>query len=182
MPYTEILEDCVHSIGGIKSFKISSRKTDGSPIEFPLDVTFQSGSTDTIIISEDYDNRIITIGSDEYSFKDVYPDNCTFVEEEVKTRQGNFFRKTLTFEMPKVNPTTQNQLKEFLFTAEGEFALANTLIFLTDANDQNWFLSIDLPFVLNTYDTTTGKNKEDNKYVLQYKCDSYMRALKYITQ
>ena len=180
MAYIDILTGTTHSIGGIKDFKIATRKTDGTPITFPLDVTFVTGSTDTILITEDFNARTITLGGDEIEFRYVYPKSCKYTEEEVKERQGDFFRKTLEWSMPKTNPTTQNQLKEFLFADEGEFAISNALVFFTDGNNQNWFASVDLPFILQTYDTTTGKRGEDNQYVLSYVCNSYMRTLKYI--
>jgi len=182
MAHIDILTGCTHSIGGIKDFKIATRKTDGTPITFPLDVVFASGSTDTIIITEDFDNRTITLSDDEIEFRYVYPKLCTYTEEEVKERQGHFFRKTLQWTMPKVNPTTQNQLKDFLFATQGEFAISNALVFFTDGNNQNWFGSIDLPFILQIYDTTTGARGGDNQYILSYKADSYNRTLKYIAQ
>ena len=84
--------------------------------------------------------------------------------------------------MPKVNPVTQNQLKSFLFDSAGEFAISNALVFFTDANGQNWFGSVDLPFVLQNYDTTTDGRGGENLYSIKYKSDSYLRMLKYITQ
>lgn len=180
MAYIDILTGCTHSIGGIKDFKIATRCVDGTPISFPLDVTFVTGSTDTITFTEDFDNRTITIGDCQIEFKYVYPKSCTYKEEEVEARQGRFYRKTLTWEMPKVNPVTQNQLKEFIFASGGEFAISNALVFFTDANNQNWFGSIDLPFVLQTYDTTTDAKGGDNKYILSYKAESYNRTLKYV--
>jgi len=182
MSFINILDGPNHSIGGVKNFKIATRKTDGSPISFPLDVVFVSGSTDTITFVEDFTGRTITIGDDVIEFRNVYPNYCTYTEEEVEARQGRFYSKTLQWEMPKVNPVTQNQLKSFLFADEGEFAISNALVFFTDSNNQNWFGSIDLPFVLQTYDSTTAERGGDNKYVMSYKAESYNRTLKYVTQ
>lgn len=182
MPYTEILDNCYHSIGGIKDFKIATKKINGDPISFPLDGIYQSGRTDTIIISEDFENRTITVGEDTYEYRYVFPKNASYEEVEVEDRQGKFYRKTLTWAMPKVNPITQNQLKDFLFNSDGEFAIGNALVFFTDSNGENWFGALDLPFVLENYDTTTGERGGSNDYTLRYVSNSYRRTLRYITQ
>ena len=83
MAYTEILENCHHSIGGIKDFKIATRCTDGTPISFPLDVTFVTGSTDTITFVEDFDSRTITIGGCDIEFRYVFPKTVTFKVDKV---------------------------------------------------------------------------------------------------
>ena len=182
MPYTEIFTGCTHTIGGVKNFRIATKKTNGDPISFPLDAIYLTGSTDTVIIGFNYTGRTVTLGADTYEFRDVFPKSASYTEEEIEDRQGRFYRKTLEFEMPKVNPTTQNQLKDFLFNSDGEFAISNALLFFEDSNQQPWFGSIDLPFVLENYDTTQGTRGGENKYVLRYVSNSYLRTLKYITQ
>ena len=107
MPYTEILDNCVHSIGGIKNFKIATRDINGNPLSFPLDVIMESGSTNTLIVGEDLENRILTINNTQIQFRLVYPNNCTYVEEGVNQRQGRYMQKTLSWSMPKVNLTTE---------------------------------------------------------------------------
>lgn len=182
MPYTEILDNCVHSIGGIKDFKIATKKTNGDPISFPLDAVYQSGRTDTIVLTDDFENRTVTIGADTFEYRYVFSQNCSYEEEEIEDRQGRFYRKVLTWAMPKTNPITQNQLKDFLFNSNGEFAIGNALVFFTDGNGQNWIGSVDLPFVLENYDTKTDARGGSNDYILRYVSNSYRRTLKYITQ
>lgn len=177
MAYTEILTGCTHSIGGLKDFNISTRDTDGNPLSFPLDVVFKSGSTNTILVSDDFENRIMTLGNMELQYRHVMPDFVTHVEEEIKERQGNYYRKTLEFSLPKVNLTTQNQLKEFLFTSGGEFAVSNAVVWFTDTNGHKWISGWNIPFVLENFDLTTGG--EDNNYKLTYICNDYYRTFKY---
>jgi len=182
MAYTNLFDGCTHSIGGIKDFKIATKKTNGDPITFPLDAYYLTGSTDTVVITEDFDARKIVIGTDEIEFRYVYPKSCEYEEEEVEERQGRYYRKTLVFEMPKINPTTQNQLKDFLFNTNGEFATGAAIVFFTDTNNQQWFGSITQPFVLENYDSMNGTRGGENKYVLRYVCNDYYRTTKYTTQ
>jgi len=69
MAYINILDNCVHSIGGIKDFFIATRDNNGDPLNFPIDVVLQSGTTNTILASWDYDNRLMTIGDSIITFR-----------------------------------------------------------------------------------------------------------------
>lgn len=180
MGYINILDNCVHSIGGIKDFFIATRDSNGEPLQFPLDVILQSGSTDTILASWDYAERTMIIGNSTITFRHVYPNACTYKEEEVSTRQGKTYRKTLEFKMPKVNLTTNNQLKDFLFTSGGEFAISNALLFFVDSNNQSWVSGFDIPFVLQDFDINVGSKQGENQYSLKYISNSYLRTFKYI--
>lgn len=181
MAYTEILENCQHSIGGIKEFNIATRDRDGNPLTFPLDIVLQSGSTNTLSVDDDFENRILTINNTEIQYRHVTPEFVTYTEEEIEDRQGRYYEKTLDFSLPKVNLTTQNQLKEFLFTSGGEFAVSNALVFFTDSNNQKWISGFDIPFVLEIFDLTTGERGGDNNYKLKYVSKSYIRTYKYVT-
>lgn len=180
MPFTNILESCNHSVAGIKNFKLATRDTDGNALTFPLDVVFKSGSTNTIKVSEDFENRILTINNTQVSYRYIYPETCSYNEEEVETRQGRYYQKTLTFTLPKVNLTTNNQLRDFLFTTSDKFAISNAFLFFTDVNNQNWIGNYNVPFVLENFDLTTGsRTEQNNRYNLEYICRDYYRALKY---
>lgn len=180
MPYTEILDNCVHSIGGVKDFYIATRDTAGSPLDFPLDVILESGSTNTILVGFNYTGRTLTVNNTLVTFRHVYPDKCSYTEEQVSTRQGDTYRKTLEWSMPKVNLTTNNQLKDFLFSASGEFAISNALVFFVDSNNQNWIAGFDLPFVLQDFDLDVGARQGDNQYTLRYVSNSYLRTFQYV--
>lgn len=180
MPYINILDNCVHSIGGIKDFNIATRDVNGDPLTFPLDIIMQSGSTNTLLVSDDYDNRILTINTTQVQYRHVMPDFASYLEEEVENRQGRYYQKTLDFSLPKVNLTTQNQLKEFLFTSGGEFAVSNALVFFTDSNNQKWIGGWDIPFVLENFDLQTGERNGDNNYTLKYISKSYTRTYNYV--
>jgi len=81
--------------------------------------------------------------------------------------------------MPKVNLTTNNQLKDFLFTDGGEFAISNALLFFIDSNNQPWIAGFDIPFVLQEFDLNLGAKQAENQYVLKYISNSYLRTFKY---
>lgn len=179
MAYTEILENCVHSIGGVKDFYIATRDTNNDPLDFPMDVILKTGSTNTILMAMDYPNRIVTINNTQVVFRHVYPNFVSYNEEEVDERQGKYIRKTLEFSLPKVNPVTNSQLKEFLFTSAGEFAISNALVFFIDANNHNWISGFDIPFVLQNFDLSTDVRNADNQYTLKYIEKSYNRTFQY---
>ena len=180
MAYINILDNCVHSIGGIKDFYIATRDTDGNPLDFPLDIILASGSSNTALIGFDYENRTLTVNNTTITFRHVFPDTCTYVETEENVRQGDTYKKVLAWTMPKANLTTNNQLKEFLFTAGGEFAVSNALVFFIDSNNQSWISGFDLPFVLTKFDLEIGAKGGENGYKLEYISSSYLRTFKYV--
>lgn len=178
MPYVS-LDNCVHSIGGIKDFYIATRDINGDGLNFPLDVILSSGSTNTVVTQFNKNTRILTINNTEIVFRHVFPETCSYREEEVSDRRGKTFLKTLEWTMPKINLTTNNQLKEFIFTADGGFALSSALVFFTDMNDNSWIAGFDLPFVLQDFKIESGAKGEDNVYSLKYTSSSYLRTFQW---
>ncbi len=163
------------SMGGIKKLKLATRKTDESPIDFPLDVVYKTNDESTLLISDDEDNRKLTIGGQEIEYRIVYPNNSSIIEDEVNDRQGTFYTQTLAFDLPQVSLTTSNQLKSFLFTTDGEFAISNMLALIEDMNDVLWLVGYVQPMILETFELTTGVNAEDNVYNITYKCKTYSK-------
>lgn len=167
------------SMGGIKTLRLATRDTNNNPLVFPLDFTLKVNDTSIIVLSDDYTNRTITIGGVGIKYRIVYPFASSILEEERTDRQGRFYSKTLNFEMPQVSLTTNNQLKDFLFTSSGEFAVSSAVAFITDMNDVNWIVGYDVPLILNTFDLTTDVEAADNKYILNYISNSYNRIRQY---
>lgn len=167
------------SMGGIKKLKVATRDINDNPLDFPLDITLKQGSNSIIVLSDDEKNQIITIGGVQIQYRQPYPFNANYVEEEVTARQGRYYAKTLTWEMPKLNLTTNNQLKDFLFTSQGEFAISNMVAFIEDMNDNLWVIGWDIPLVMQTLDLNTDVRQGDNKYSLSYLSNSYNRNRQY---
>ena len=148
----ELLNNCALALQNIKHLYIASRKTDGTVIDFPLEYNTISGSSDSIIRVEAWDsvNNTALIGGQELDWREVsvLTDNIEFQEEYQLTKQGKVYIKVLTFSLPKVNYTTNAALKEFLFTANGEFAISNAIAFVIDENGSQWIIGYDLPLIL----------------------------------
>jgi len=180
MPYTNILEHKGHSIGGVKDFNIAARNSDGGVIVFPLDITIQSGTTNTVQTYVDFDNRTIRFNTNTLiDFRHIQPDNVEYNEEEVEDRRGLYYRKTLTFSIPKVNLTTQNQINDFLFDSAGEFSTNGIILFFTDSNNQKWLANYSVPFILEEFEEDTGSRGDPNGYTFTYVCRDYYRSTKF---
>jgi len=167
------------SLGGIKELKLATKDINNKPLSFPLDIQLLSGDDSIIVIQEDLVNQIITIGGVEIQYRSVFPYNARYVEDEVTGRQGRYYTKTLSFEMPKLNLTTNNQLKDFLFSSNGEFAISSMICFVVDTNNNTWVLGWDSPLILQTLDLQTDINQGDNKYLINYLSNSYSRIRQY---
>lgn len=163
------------SMGGIKRLKLATRYTDETPIDFPLDIVLKTNDESTIMLSDDEDNRTMTVGTQSIQYRIVYPLHASVVEDEVTDRQGRFYTQKLSFELPQISLTTTNQLKSFLFTTEGEFAISNMMALIEDMNDNLWLVGYIQPMVLESFDLTTGVDGEDNLYRLSYVCNSYSK-------
>lgn len=163
------------SMAGIKRLKLATRDTSDEPLDFPLDFVVKTNDESIIMLSDDEDNRKITLGSQDIQYRIVTPLHADIIEEEVTDRQGRFFTQKLTFELPKLNLTTINQLKAFLFTDNGLFAISNAMALIEDMNDNLWLVGYMQPLILESFDMTTGTQEGDNKYTLTYMAKSYAK-------
>lgn len=164
------------SIAGIKRLKLATRDTNDNPLSFPLDIQLKLNNESIIQLSDDEANRTMVIGGVSIRYRIVYPFNSNFIEDESTDRQGRFYTKTLSFEMPQLNLTTINQLKDFLFTTSGEFAISNAVALIEDMNDNSILIGWDNPLVLQSLDLTTDVESGDNKFSLVYVSKSYQRT------
>ena len=167
------------SMGGIKRMKLATRDTVDVPLDFPLDIVLKTNDESIIMLSDDEDNHTITLGTDDIEYRIVYPFNASIIEEETTDRQGRFYNITLNFEMPQLNITTNNQLKAFLFTNSGEFAVSSMVAFIEDLNDNLWIAGYWQPLILQEFELQTGIEAEDNKYLLSYTSTSYAKIKQY---
>jgi hypothetical protein len=178
-----IFDPCMQpSMGGIKRMKLATRDVNNNPLDFPLDILLKVNDESIIMLSDDEPNRTITIGGVQIQYRIVYPFNANFSEEEVTERQGRTYNRFLNFEMPQLSLTTNNQLKDFLFTSSGEFAISSMVAFIEDMNDVTWIIGWDNPLILQTFDLMTDVNGGDNKYVLSYQSKGYSRIRVYELQ
>jgi len=167
------------SLGGIKRFKIGTRDTSENPLDFPLDIVLKENDESIIMLSDDEDNRTITLGTDLIKYRIVTPFHAVITEDETTDNRGRFYTQNLSWEMPKINLTTINQLKAFLFTSSGEFAISNAVCFIEDMNDNLWICGYSQPMVLQNFEIQFGTKEGDNKYVMSYSCKSYSKVRQY---
>jgi hypothetical protein len=172
-----ILDNCHFSSDKIKTLYVGSRLTNGNPISYPIQYTTISGSTDSIIAIEawDYVNDIVTLGGQQIQVNKIsnLGDNISFTEDLVIDQNGKRFQKTISFQIPKINLFTTQQIKEFVMTSSGLFALAPTIAFLVDDNEQTLVIGYDKQLVLQNKELQLG---EENQYTLTYQSSSYSRA------
>jgi hypothetical protein len=151
---TELLSSCGHALQKIKRLYVASRKLDGSTITFPIEYITISGSSDSIIKVTYWNEAasLCTIGEQTLEFREVsvYADFMNFTEEYQEGKQGKLYIKRLEFSLPKVNYQTNAALKEFLFTADGEFAVAKVVAFIIDENDKQWIVGETIPLILQS--------------------------------
>jgi len=176
----DILSNCHFDSNKIKTLYIGSRLSNGNPITYPIQYTTVSGSTDSIIKIEAWDtiNNIITLGGQEIQVNEItnLGENITFTEDLVIDNNGKRFQKNVSFIIPKINLFTTNQIKEFVMTAAGLFALAPTIAFLVDENNQTLVVGYDKQLVLQNKELQLG---DENQYTLSYQSNSYSRARAY---
>jgi hypothetical protein len=170
------------SMGGIKRMKLATRDNSDNPLDFPLDIVLKNNDESIIMLSDNETGRTITLGSQDIQYRIVYPINASCIEEETTGKQGRFYNQKLAWEMPQLSLTTNNQLKSFLFTDSGEFAISNMVAFIEDMNDNYWIVGYSQPMVLDNFELQTGVNGEDNKYVVSYTCKSYSKIRQYELQ
>ena len=182
MPAINLFECNPISMGGIKRLKLATRTPLNVPLDFPLDIVLKTNDESIIMLSDDEDNRTITLGTQSILYRIVLPLHASITEDEVTDRQGRFYTQTLNFELPQLSLTTNNQLKNFLFTSSGEFAISSMVCFIEDMNDNTWIIGYTQPLILDSFDLQTGVEGEDNKYVLSYTCKSYSKIRQYELQ
>lgn len=181
MPHIDLMQGCNDSVSGIKTLRLCAKKFNGDPLNFPVDVIFLSGGTETLILQDNVRERKITINEDDFEYRIVKANFAEFNQEIVESRQGIIYRKTITFSFPKINLTTNNQIRQFLFGQGEQFAISNIMAFITDVNNQDWIVGWDLGLVLEEFDLQTDKRNGENVYVFRYESESYLPALKYVT-
>jgi hypothetical protein len=173
----QILDNCLFSTEKIDTLWIGSRTTGGTSIQYPIEYTTVSGSTDSIIKIDAWDdiNDIVTIGGQAIQVNKIINtgDNIVFTEDLVIDQNGKRYVNTLSFVISNVVLFTNNQIKEFVMTSDGQFALSPTIAFLLDANGNNLVVGYSKPLYLRTNDVVIG---DDNSYNFQYSSASYSRA------
>lgn len=182
MATTKILQNCDHSIGGVKKLYLSSRQLNGNPITFPLEYNIVSGSSDSIIAvdSFDFDANTALIGGQTLEWKEILNLNGNILFEETynEDRQGKNYIKTLTISLANVNYDTNSAMKELIFTSEGEFAISNAVAFIIDDNNNKWIVGYDRPLILQG--GLEINISDDNYYRLTFRSISYSRTRNYI--
>ncbi len=175
-----ILNNCSFDLDKIKTLYVGSRLVDGNPISYPIQYTTMSGSNDSIIRINawDYVNNIVTIDSQQIQVNQItnLGDNLSFTETLVTNQNGKLYDKTITFVVPNINIFLINQLKEFTISSAGKFALAPTIAFLVDANDNTLIVGYDKALYLLNQNFEIG---EDNAVTLTYKSSSPSRSRAY---
>lgn len=184
MAVGNLFESCIElTVAGIKNIKLMAKLSNGNPISFPIDVvltgaTYWYQTPTTIVGIINKINQTVTIGSEIMSYVEPYVDNSTFTEEETEDRRGKYYTHTLNIQFPKVELYTNNQIKDFLFTDNGELAIANAVAIITDNNDNVWIAGYDLPLVVEGLELTTGG--DDNFYSMSLVGKSYERIRKFL--
>ena len=175
---TSIFEVCDFSISGIKKVYIASRQFNGNVIQFPLNYIVKSGSSESIIIVNnwDYGANTCKIGNQTIEWLEI-DEGITFNEEYIENNKGKQYKKTLELQIPYVYFTSNAAMKELIFTAEGQFAVSNAVAFLLDDNDKHWIVGYDLPLILQ--DGMELQIADDNYYKLTFQSLSYSRTRMY---
>jgi hypothetical protein len=176
MAAIELFEHCNPlSMGGIRQLKLATRDNSENPLDFPMDVVLKTNDEAVLMMSDNEETRTINIGSNDVQYRIVLPLHANLSENEITNRQGRFYEQILEFEMPQINLTTNNQLKSFLFSSGGEFAISNMICFIEDMNGKLWCCGYAQPMVLDSFQLIIGAKEEDNKYSLKYICKSYSK-------
>lgn len=173
----EIFNNCAFDSNKIQTLYIGSRLVSGNPIVYPINYITVSGSSDSIIAIEawDYNNNTITIGSQEIMVNKIVNtgDNISFNEELIINENGKIYQKNISFTIPNITLFLLNQIKEFVITSAGLFALAPTIAMLIDDNDQKLIVGYNKALYLQNKEIKIG---EDNSITLSYQSNSYSRA------
>ena len=178
---SSIFNVCSFGITTVKHLYIGSRQLNGSTIVFPIDYITKTGTTESVIRVEGWDADASTafMGGQTIEWREVpnTGDNISFEEVYEEGKQGKTYIKNLSFQLPLVNFTTNAGLKEFIFTADGEFAISNAVCWIIDNNSQKWIIGYDLPLIL--LDGMELVVADENYYKLSFKSISYSRTRNY---
>ena len=181
---TELLQNCGFALTKIKRLFISSRKLDGSTIDFPIEYNTISGSSDSIVSVDTWDETAgyCIIGGQTLEIIEisVFSEFMNFTEEYQEGKQGKTYIKKLEFQLPRVNYTTNAALKQFLFTADGQFAVAKAVAFIEDENSHLWIVGERIPLILQS-GMELGISDE-NYYKLNFQSIGYNRVRNYQIQ
>lgn len=172
-----LFTDCQElSNTGIKALKLMTKLKDNSQISFPIDFIVKKG-TDVLTGIDDSELQEMTMGGQTLKYIEPNVVSSEFEERQVEDRRGRYYEYNITFRFPKIELFTNNQIKDFLFNLDGDFAIANACAIVTDNNDEQWIIGYDLPLVVEQLENTTGG--EDNNYVFSLRGRSYSRARKF---
>lgn len=181
---TELLQTCDFALTKIKKLYMSSRQLSGDVISFPIEYDTISGSSDSIVRVNvfDADAGYCIIGGQTLEIIEisVFSEFMTFTEEYQENKQGKTYVKRLEFQLPLVNYTANAALKEFLFTAEGQFAVCKAVAFIEDENSQLWIVGERIPLILQS-GMELGISTE-NYYKLSFQSINYNRTRNYQIQ
>lgn len=181
MGIESIFDVCSYSIGTVEKLYVGARQLNGNAIDFPIDYITKTGTTDSVILIQNWDEQVNTalMGSQTIEWIEVpnIGDNINFDEVYAESKQGKTYIKNLSFRLPLVNFNTNAALKEFIFSSEGEFAISNAIAFIIDSNGQQWLVGYDLPLVLQ--DGFEIGIADENYYNLVFKSLSYSRVRNY---
>ena len=176
----QILNNCSFDLSKIAILYVGSSTTGNTTIQYPIQYTTVSGSTDSKIAITDWDtiNDVVTIGGQAIVVNKIVNtgDNLVFSEDLIIDSNGKTYKKNLTFVIPQLNTFLINQLLAFTLSADGKRQLAPTIAFLVDDNQQTLVLGHDKPLYLQTTDFQIG---ESNQVSLSYTSSSYSRARAY---
>jgi len=176
-----IFDVCSYAITTVKHLYIGSRQLNGSTIDFPIEYITKTGTTDSVIRVEGWSSsgNYALMGGQYIEWREIsnMGDNISFNEEYVEGKQGKTYVKNLNFDLARVNFDTNAALKEFLFTADGEFAISNAIAWIIDDNNQQWIIGYDLPLILQ--DGMEISIADENYYRLSFQSVSYSRARNY---
>jgi hypothetical protein len=165
MPYTDLLSCNNYSNPGLKKLWILTHQTNGNVIQFPLNITLTSDTDYIVEFSADTINQVVNIGGQlmNYVIVDSY-ENSTYVDERIEARQGVYYQKTLSIDIPRMSNYTSNQIMDFLFNVTGAVAIANVCVIFEDSNNELWICGWDSPAIMqggnlqtDLYDTTENK-------------------------
>ena len=180
---TTILDNCEYSVNGVKNVWLAGYLTDGELIDFPLEYTVASGSTESIIEVEWDETGIeptATIGGQEMLLRRVKhfgEDTFEFKETYEKNNAGFEYVKTLTIKIPNVQIYSTTAIKEYLFSITKDFKTTENCIFMQDFNDNFWIIGYDNPVKLLGM---TINLTESNDYTLDFESRSPRRMRNFV--